>query len=113
MSSSTESALDALLASLAGAVVYDLEQPRHPDMPVFPAHRPGYFYLLHRRHGLHRHADIAADVAWIDRLAAAQGSLQQVPAPQAGIARLPDVLAGQTGDCLDAALTTIRASRGP
>ena len=51
MSSSTQSALDALLASLTGAVVYDLEQPRHPDMPVYPAHRPGYFYLLHRRHG--------------------------------------------------------------
>ena len=51
MSSSTQSALDALLASLAGAVVYDLEQPRHPNMPVFPAHKPGYFYLLHRRHG--------------------------------------------------------------
>src|SRR5437868_9551625 len=50
MSSSTQSVLDALLASLAGAVLYDLEQPRHPDMPVHPAHKPGYFYLLHRRH---------------------------------------------------------------
>lgn len=30
--------------------VYDLEQPRSPEMPVYPAHRPGYFYALHRRH---------------------------------------------------------------
>ncbi len=30
--------------------VYDLEQPRTAGMPVHPAHRPGYFYQLHRRH---------------------------------------------------------------
>jgi kynurenine formamidase len=30
--------------------VYDLEQPRFFGMPIFPAHKPGYFYLLHRRH---------------------------------------------------------------
>jgi kynurenine formamidase len=43
--------LDVLLATIQNAVVYDLEQPRHPEMPVHPAHRPGYRYFLHRRHG--------------------------------------------------------------
>jgi kynurenine formamidase len=32
------------------ARVYDLEQPRFFGMPVYPSHRPGYFYALHRRH---------------------------------------------------------------
>jgi kynurenine formamidase len=36
--------------SLLAAHVYDLEQPRFAGMPVHPAHRPGYFYALHRRH---------------------------------------------------------------
>ena len=36
--------------ALAAARVYDLEQPRFPGMPVHPAHRPGYFYALYRRH---------------------------------------------------------------
>jgi len=31
-------------------LVFDLEQPRTPEMPVYPAHRPGYYYALHRRH---------------------------------------------------------------
>src|SRR5688500_7045087 len=30
--------------------VFDLEQPRTETMPIHPAHRPGYSYLLHRRH---------------------------------------------------------------
>jgi|HigsolmetaAR201D_1030396.scaffolds.fasta_scaffold09454_2 kynurenine formamidase len=30
--------------------VFDLEQPRTEDMPVHPSHRPGYSYVLHRRH---------------------------------------------------------------
>ena len=30
--------------------VFDLEQPRKPDMPIFPTHRPGYSYVLHRHH---------------------------------------------------------------
>lgn len=30
--------------------VFDLEQPRKEGMPIFPAHRPGYSYFLHRRH---------------------------------------------------------------
>jgi kynurenine formamidase len=30
--------------------VFDLEQPRFAGMPIHPAHRPGYFYALHRRH---------------------------------------------------------------
>ena len=35
----------------AGAArVYDLEQPRFAGMPVYPSHRPGYFYALYRRH---------------------------------------------------------------
>src|SRR5579872_2117506 len=47
----SDGSLDTLLTSLTHAKVYDLEQPRHAEMPVFPAHKPGYFYLLHRRHG--------------------------------------------------------------
>jgi kynurenine formamidase len=35
---------------LRTAKVYDLEQPRFAGMPIYPAHRPGYFYALHRRH---------------------------------------------------------------
>jgi kynurenine formamidase len=35
---------------LRQARVYDLEQPRFFGMPVYPSHRPGYFYALHRRH---------------------------------------------------------------
>ncbi len=31
-------------------LVFDLEQPRTPEMPIYPAHRPGYSYALHRRH---------------------------------------------------------------
>lgn len=30
--------------------IIDLEQPRYTGMPVHPAHKPGYFYALHRRH---------------------------------------------------------------
>ncbi len=30
--------------------IYDLEQPRYFGAPVYPAHAPGYFYTLHRRH---------------------------------------------------------------
>src|SRR6266704_2281380 len=35
---------------LKNARVIDLEQPRFQGMPIHPAHRPGYFYALHRRH---------------------------------------------------------------
>ena len=38
------------IEQLAGARVFDLEQPRFAGMPVHPAHKPGYFYGLHRRH---------------------------------------------------------------
>jgi kynurenine formamidase len=40
----------ALADLLRAARVYDLEQPRFLGMPIHPAHRPGYFYALHRRH---------------------------------------------------------------
>ena len=41
----------ATLPELNGVTrVFDLEQPREEGMPVFPAHRPGYSYLLHRHH---------------------------------------------------------------
>jgi kynurenine formamidase len=40
----------SLIDQLRTAKVYDLEQPRTPGMPVHPAHKPGYFYALHRRH---------------------------------------------------------------
>jgi kynurenine formamidase len=42
--------LHALLAAACSAAIYDLEQPRHAEMPVHPAHKPGYRYFLHRRH---------------------------------------------------------------
>lgn len=38
------------LQALTAARVYDLEQPRYFGMPIYPSHRPGYFYALHRRH---------------------------------------------------------------
>lgn len=41
---------DHLAQHLQTAKVYDLEQPRYFGMPVFPSHKPGYFYALHRRH---------------------------------------------------------------
>ena len=40
----------SLFEQLAAARVFDLEQPRFAGMPVHPAHKPGYFYGLHRRH---------------------------------------------------------------
>jgi kynurenine formamidase len=40
----------ALADLLQAAKVYDLEQPRFAGMPIHPAHKPGYFYALHRRH---------------------------------------------------------------
>ena len=43
--------MTAVLAEqLRQARVYDLEQPRSFGMPIHPAHKPGYFYALHRRH---------------------------------------------------------------
>lgn len=30
--------------------IFDLEQPRTERMPIHPSHRPGYSYVLHRRH---------------------------------------------------------------
>jgi kynurenine formamidase len=39
-----------LIDLLQTAKVYDLEQPRFAGMPVHPAHKPGSFYALHRRH---------------------------------------------------------------
>jgi kynurenine formamidase len=39
-----------LAEQLQAATVYDLEQMRFPGMPLHPAHRPGYFYALYRRH---------------------------------------------------------------
>jgi kynurenine formamidase len=40
----------SLIDQLRSARVYDLEQPRFAGMPIYPSHRPGYFYALHRRH---------------------------------------------------------------
>jgi kynurenine formamidase len=40
----------SLADQLRTATVYDLEQPRFAGMPIHPAHKPGYFYALHRRH---------------------------------------------------------------
>jgi kynurenine formamidase len=41
---------EPLFDRIARARVFDLEQPRFAGMPVHPAHKPGYFYGLHRRH---------------------------------------------------------------
>ncbi len=38
------------IEQITAARVFDLEQPRFAGMPVHPAHKPGYFYGLHRRH---------------------------------------------------------------
>ncbi|HLQ60760.1 MAG TPA: cyclase family protein [Candidatus Acidoferrales bacterium] len=38
------------LEALAGARVFDLEQPRYIGAPSHPAHQPGYQYFLYRRH---------------------------------------------------------------
>lgn len=40
----------SLAEQLRRSRVYDLEQPRFSGMPIHPAHKPGYFYALHRRH---------------------------------------------------------------
>jgi kynurenine formamidase len=40
----------SLIEQLQAARVYDLEQPRFHGMPIYPTHKPGYFYALHRRH---------------------------------------------------------------
>src|SRR3979411_1828897 len=40
----------SLIDQLRAAKVYDLEQPRFAGMPIYPSHKPGYFYALHRRH---------------------------------------------------------------
>jgi kynurenine formamidase len=40
----------SLIDTIARARVFDLEQPRFAGMPIHPAHKPGYFYGLHRRH---------------------------------------------------------------
>ncbi len=45
-----DDAVDPLLTALRDASVHDLEQPRYEGAPIFPAHRPGFLYFLHRRH---------------------------------------------------------------
>ncbi len=40
----------SLAELIQSSTVYDLEQPRFSGMPIHPAHKPGYFYALHRRH---------------------------------------------------------------
>lgn len=40
----------SLLEQLQNARVYDLEQIRYAGMPIYPLHKPGYFYALYRRH---------------------------------------------------------------
>src|SRR5439155_17699848 len=39
-----------LWEQMSAAQIFDLEQPRFAGMPIHPAHKPGYFYALHRRH---------------------------------------------------------------
>lgn len=40
----------SLVDLLKQARVVDLEQPRFQGMPIHPSHKPGYNYVLHRRH---------------------------------------------------------------
>jgi kynurenine formamidase len=40
----------SLSEQLRTARVFDLEQPRFQGMPIYPSHKPGYFYALYRRH---------------------------------------------------------------
>lgn len=47
---STAAATAALIGQLANTRVIDLEQPRFPGMPMFPANAPNYTFMLHRRH---------------------------------------------------------------
>jgi kynurenine formamidase len=42
--------LQALLASIEKARVFDLEQLRYAGAPTHPAHAPGFNYFLHRHH---------------------------------------------------------------
>jgi kynurenine formamidase len=42
--------IDDLIARVTSGRVFDLELPRHAGMPVYPTHKPGYIYHLHRRH---------------------------------------------------------------
>lgn len=39
-----------MIAPTSSTRIFDLEQPRTVDMPMHPAHKPGYSYALHRRH---------------------------------------------------------------
>src|SRR5262245_62045958 len=39
-----------LIDLIKKARIIDLEQPRFQGMPIHPAHKPGYFYALQRRH---------------------------------------------------------------
>jgi kynurenine formamidase len=41
---------NVLAEQMRAAKVFDLEQPRFAGMPIYPTHKPGYFYALHRRH---------------------------------------------------------------
>ena len=50
MTVSEETGTGAILNVLRSARQYDLEQPRYVGAPTFPAHHPGYLYMLHRRH---------------------------------------------------------------
>ncbi len=43
-------ASSSLSERLQSARIFDLEQPRFFGMPIYPTHKPGYFYALHRRH---------------------------------------------------------------
>ncbi len=50
MTVSEATSIAAILNVLRSARRYDLEQPRYVGAPTFPAHHPGYLYMLHRRH---------------------------------------------------------------
>src|SRR5579875_3447813 len=43
-------AQSSLIELLVNSRVIDLEQPRFPGMPMFPANAPNYAFMLHRRH---------------------------------------------------------------
>jgi len=48
----TNASFDEFIALATSARIIDLEQPRFPGMPMFPANAPNYTFMLHRRHEL-------------------------------------------------------------
>ena len=48
----SNTSLEEFIALATSSRVIDLEQPRFPGMPMFPANAPNFTFMLHRRHEL-------------------------------------------------------------